>query len=98
VEVYPEYAQGLQDLEGFSHIILFYVINESSGYTLLSKPFLDDKLHGLFATRYPFRTNRIGLSVVRLTARQGDTLEIEGWICWMALLSWISNHTWKNSM
>jgi Uncharacterized conserved protein len=45
---------------------------------LLAKPFLDDKLHGLFATRYPFRPNQIGLSVVRLTARQGDTLEIEG--------------------
>ena len=78
VEVFSEYAQGLQDLEGFSHIILLYVFHESSGYTLLAKPFLDDKLHGLFPTRYPFRPNQIGLSVVRLTARQGDTLEIMG--------------------
>ena len=78
VEVYPEYAEGLQDLEGFSHIFLLYAFHESSGYSLLVKPFLDDHLRGLFATRYPARPNPIGLSVVRLTARQGNTLEIEG--------------------
>ncbi len=78
VEVYPEYAAGLQDLEEFSHIFLLYAFHESSGYSLLVKPFLDDQRHGLFATRYPCRPNPIGLSVVRLTARQGNTLEIEG--------------------
>jgi len=78
VEVYPEYAEGLQDLEGFSHIFLLYAFHESSGYSLLVKPFLDDHLRGLFATRYPARPNPIGLSVVRLTTRQGNTLEIEG--------------------
>ncbi len=78
VEVYPEFAEGLQDLKGFSHIYLLYVFHELSGYSLLVKPFLDDRLHGLFATRYPARPNPIGLSVVRLTARRGNTLEIEG--------------------
>jgi tRNA (adenine37-N6)-methyltransferase len=78
VEVYPEFAEGLQDLEGFSHIYLLYVFHESSGYTLLAKPFLDDQLHGLFATRYPFRPNPIGLSVVQLITRKDNTLEIEG--------------------
>ncbi|MGB8211944.1 MAG: tRNA (N6-threonylcarbamoyladenosine(37)-N6)-methyltransferase TrmO [Anaerolineales bacterium] len=78
VEIYPEFAPGLQDLEGFSHIFLLYFFYESSGYSLLVKPFLDDQLHGLFATRYPYRPNPIGLSVVRLIARQGQTLEIEG--------------------
>jgi tRNA-Thr(GGU) m(6)t(6)A37 methyltransferase TsaA len=78
VEIYPEYAEGLQDLEGFSHIFLLYAFHESSGYSLLVKPFLDDQLHGVFATRYPYRPNQIGLSVVRLIARQGSTLEVEG--------------------
>lgn len=78
VEVYQEYAEGLQDLEGFSHIFLLYAFHESSGYSLLVKPFLDDHLHGLFATRYPARPNPIGMSVVRLTARQGNILEVEG--------------------
>ena len=78
VEVYPEFAEGLQDLEGFSHIYLLYVFHESSGYSLLVKPLLDDRLHGLFATRYPARPNPIGLSVVRLIVRRGNVLEIEG--------------------
>ena len=78
VEVYPEYTEGLQDLEGFSHIFLLYAFHNSSDYSLLVKPLLDDQLHGLFATRYPARPNPIRLSVVRLTARNGNTLEIEG--------------------
>ncbi len=77
VEVYPEYAEGLQDLEGFSHIFLLYAFHESSGFSLLVKPFLDDQLQGLFATRYPARPNPIGLSVVRLTAHKGNILEVE---------------------
>ncbi len=78
VEISPEYAEGLEDLEGFSHIFLLYDFHESSGFALLVKPFLDDKLHGLFATRYPNRPNPIGLSVVRLLNRKGNLLEIEG--------------------
>jgi len=78
VEVYPEYAEGLQDLEGFSHIFLLYVFHKSSSYSLLVKPLLDDQLRGVFATRHPARPNPIGMSVVRLIARQGNTLEVEG--------------------
>ncbi|MDI6768912.1 MAG: tRNA (N6-threonylcarbamoyladenosine(37)-N6)-methyltransferase TrmO [Anaerolineales bacterium] len=78
VEVYPEFAAGLQDIEGFSHIILLYVFHCSSGYSLRVQPFLDDQLRGLFATRYPCRPNPIGLSVVRLLSRQENTLTVEG--------------------
>jgi tRNA-Thr(GGU) m(6)t(6)A37 methyltransferase TsaA len=78
VEVYPEYVEGLQDIEGLSHLFLLYVFHESMGYSLIVKPFLDDQLHGLFATRYPYRPNQIGLSVVRLIARKDNTLEVEG--------------------
>jgi tRNA-Thr(GGU) m(6)t(6)A37 methyltransferase TsaA len=78
VEVYPEFSAGLQDLDGFSHIILLYVFHQSNGYTLQVKPFLDDQVRGLFATRYPRRPNPIGLSVVRLLARQENILDIEG--------------------
>ncbi len=78
VEVFHEYASGLQDIEGFSHIILLYLFHLSTGYSLLVQPFLDNQLRGLFATRYPARPNPIRLSVVRLQARQGNWLEIEG--------------------
>jgi tRNA (adenine37-N6)-methyltransferase len=78
VEVYPEYAEGLEGLEGFSHIILLYAFHCSEGYALRVTPFLDDKQHGLFATRHPCRPNPIGLSIVRLLKRDGNLLEIEG--------------------
>ena len=76
VEIFPKFADGLQDLEGFSHIFLLYVFHQSEGYNLKVRPFLDDEDHGLFATRYPYRPNPIGLSVVHLLARRDNILEI----------------------
>jgi tRNA-Thr(GGU) m(6)t(6)A37 methyltransferase TsaA len=78
VEVYTEYAEGLQDVEGLSHVILLYVFHRSSGYALHVKPFLDDRQRGLFATRHPCRPNPIGLSIVRLVSIHDHILEIEG--------------------
>ena len=78
VVVYPEFVEGLQDVEGFSHIILLYAFHQSEGYALRVKPFLDDQLRGLFATRHPCRPNPIGLSIVRLLARRDNVLDIEG--------------------
>ncbi|MBL3582157.1 tRNA (N6-threonylcarbamoyladenosine(37)-N6)-methyltransferase TrmO [Oleidesulfovibrio alaskensis] len=74
----PELADGLKDLEGFSHLILLYHFHESSGYDLTLTPFLDTCKRGLFATRSPRRPCGIGLSVVRLTAVHGNVLELEG--------------------
>jgi tRNA (adenine37-N6)-methyltransferase len=78
VEVYPEFSDGLQDVDGFSHLHLLYVFHCSGDYALRVKPFLDDQLRGLFATRHPCRPNPIGLSVVRLIERRGNVLEVEG--------------------
>jgi tRNA (adenine37-N6)-methyltransferase len=78
VEVYPQYAQGLQGLEGFSHVILLYVFHCSEGYSLMVTPFLDDRQQGLFATRHPCRPNPLGLSIVRLLKIEDNWLEIEG--------------------
>ena len=56
VEVYPEYIEGLQDLEGFSHIILIYHLHLSKKpYSLKVKPYMDDNLRGVFSTRAPTR-------------------------------------------
>jgi len=77
VEVKPEFADGLKDLEGFSHILLIYHFHLSEGYSLLVTPFLDDDLRGVFATRAPRRPNRIGISVVRLLGVEGSRLSIE---------------------
>lgn len=73
-----EYEQGLNDLEGFSHIILLYQFHKSKGYDLMVKPFLDDQKRGLFSTRAPRRPNPIGLSIVHLIKRQGNRITIKG--------------------
>lgn len=78
VMVYSEFADGLKDIEAFSHIYLLYVFHNSVGYSLQVKPFLDNVEHGLFATRYPYRPNPIGISIVRLVSREGHSLNIEG--------------------
>ena len=66
VEVYPSYAEGLKDLEGFSHIYLIYHLHRVEGFCLTVTPFLDKQPRGLFATRAPCRPNPIGLSLVQL--------------------------------
>jgi tRNA (adenine37-N6)-methyltransferase len=66
IKIYPEYVHGLKDLEGFSHIILLYHFHLSKKSELLVKPFMDDEVHGVFATRASGRPNPIGLSIVRI--------------------------------
>ena len=78
VEVFKEYEDGLKDVEGFSHIIIVYYFHLSKTYSLNVRPFLDKKLHGVFATRSPRRPNRIGISTVRLLGRRGNILKIKG--------------------
>jgi tRNA-Thr(GGU) m(6)t(6)A37 methyltransferase TsaA len=76
IQLNPKYAEGLKDLEGFSHIILLYHFNLVKACSLLVKPFLDDNLHGVFATRSPARPNAIGISTVRLTRIENSILYI----------------------
>jgi len=77
VEIAPAYRAGIKDLEGFSHIILLYHFHLSRGFSLEVKPFMDDVVRGVFATRAPKRPNPIGLSVVRLTKVENFALHIE---------------------
>src|SRR5262245_56503265 len=73
----PTYQEGLQDLEGFSHLLLlyhFHLVRRSP--RLVVTPFLDDQPHGVFATRSPQRPNPIGLSVVRLVRIAGTQVYI----------------------
>ena len=78
VEVFPEFAEGLTDLEGFSHIMLLYCFHLVQGYSLMCRPFLDVRDHGIFATRAPRRPNPIGMSVVELLGIEGRVLTIGG--------------------
>lgn len=78
VEILPEYAPGLADLDGFSHVILLYHFHRAGPPQLTVVPFMDAQPRGLFSTRAPRRPNPIGLSIVRLLAIEGSVLHVEG--------------------
>ena len=75
-EIDPAFAAGLQDLAGFSHLILLYHLHRAPAPALLVRPFLDTAERGVFATRAPCRPNPIGLSVVRLLGVTGNILRL----------------------
>ena len=77
VTIFPEYKEGLKDLDGFSHIILLYHFHRTQQKELVVTPFLDNEPRGVFATRSPNHPNTIGLSAVRLLAIDGLRLIIE---------------------
>jgi tRNA-Thr(GGU) m(6)t(6)A37 methyltransferase TsaA len=77
VELFPAYQAGLQDIAGFSHLILLYHLHLIQEASLLVTPFLDNETHGIFATRSPKRPNPIGLSIVQLVRVEGNILHIE---------------------
>jgi tRNA-Thr(GGU) m(6)t(6)A37 methyltransferase TsaA len=74
----PAYAEGLSDLEGFSHIFLIYFFHRTAPMRLRVVPFLDTQERGVFATRSPLRPNPIGLSLVELLEIDGCRLTIRG--------------------
>ena len=78
IEFFDEFAAGLDDIEGFSHLILIYLMDRAGTPVLKPVPLLDDRPHGVFATRNPRRPNRLGLCVVRLGRRQGNLLHVTG--------------------
>lgn len=77
VEIFQEYAEGLKDLDGFSHAILIYHFHLSKESSLKVKPFMDDQKHGVFSTRAPSRPNSIGISVVQIIKIEGNILYIQ---------------------
>lgn len=77
-EVDPALVEGLQDLDGFSHLILLYGFHKSRGYELTVKPFLEDRQRGLFATRAPRRPNPLGISIVKLVRIEGTVVHFKG--------------------
>ncbi len=77
VEVFPAFAPGLKDLDGFSHIVLLYHFHSARNSKLVVVPFLDSKPHGVFATRAPTRPNPIGLSIVRLVRVEDNLVYVE---------------------
>ncbi|MFW6121166.1 MAG: tRNA (N6-threonylcarbamoyladenosine(37)-N6)-methyltransferase TrmO [Petrotogales bacterium] len=78
IEIDKECFEGLQDIQGFTHLHIFYWLHESTGFSLLVKTPWDSILHGVFTTRSPHRPNPIGHAVVELVERKKNILRVKG--------------------
>ena len=78
LEIESTLAAGLTDIEGFSHLFVIWAFDRSKSVELLGTPPTDDRPHGVFATRSPYRPNPIGLTVVELLRRDGNRLHVRG--------------------
>jgi tRNA-Thr(GGU) m(6)t(6)A37 methyltransferase TsaA len=77
VEVFKDFEEGLEGIEQFSHLILVYYFHKIKDERLKVKPYLENKIHGVYATRHPHRPNHLGTSVVDLLERQGNILLVK---------------------
>jgi len=78
IEIFPDYVEGLKDIDMFSHIFLIYLFDRAGPVELVRPTLLDDSPHGILATRHPCRPNGIGLTVVRFLKREGNRLTVNG--------------------
>lgn len=78
----PEWAEGLEGLEEFSHVIVIFWLDRPKDEELPLKVHPETRedmpLVGVFATRSPHRPNPLGLTAVELLAREGNILRVRG--------------------
>lgn len=70
------FAAGLECIDGFERIWLMYFLDRITTTQLRVTPYRDTSERGVFATRAPCRPNSIGMSVVRLSRREGNVLHV----------------------
>lgn len=78
IEVMPGYEQGLDGIEGFSHLFVVFYMHKNKKAKLRTVPLLEEEERGIFGTRSPSRPNHIGVSTVRLLSKEGRTLNVKG--------------------
>jgi tRNA (adenine37-N6)-methyltransferase len=77
----PEYAEGLDDVDEFSHIIVIYYFHKTRKPAPLKvHPKYCKELTpvGVFASRSPDRPNAFGKTVVKLLERRENVLKVQG--------------------
>lgn len=75
-----KFAQGLDGIEEFSHVIVVYWMDKVRGFSLKHRPQGNPKVPkvGIFACRCPNRPNPIGITTARLVSRKGNVLKVAG--------------------
>lgn len=78
IEIFPEFQNGLKNVEEFSHLIVLFYFHRAKEHLLIMKPRDHNTPRGVFAIRSPRRPNPIGFTVVRLLEREGPVLNVSG--------------------
>lgn len=80
VEIEKRWLKGLENLEGFSHIILLGWMDRTHKPVMKIRPkgIKSFPNVGFMATRTPHRPNPVGLTVVKLLKRRGCRLYVRG--------------------
>lgn len=80
LQLQPEYAAGLKDLDSFTYIYVLYFIDrlKCAAKMEVEPPWTAGHKVGLFASRSPVRPNPIGLSVVRVKGIDGCRVYTSG--------------------
>jgi tRNA-Thr(GGU) m(6)t(6)A37 methyltransferase TsaA len=93
IEIFPEFQDGLEGLDGSSHIFVLSYLHKLrpdqigplkvKPRRLLKKGFKLEELPlvGVFAIDSPTRPNPIGLTLVKLVKREGRKLLVQGLDC-----------------
>lgn len=80
----PQYAPGLQGLDGFSHVVVVFYLDRATGFDpakqLLRRPRGMENMHevGVFAQRTKYRPNPIGVASVELLAVRDNVVVVRG--------------------
>lgn len=78
IEVFPEFAPALKEIEEVSHLFVLYWGDRADRDVLQSKtPFSEDPV-GVFASRSPNRPNPIALCIGELLGMEGRRLTVRG--------------------
>jgi tRNA-Thr(GGU) m(6)t(6)A37 methyltransferase TsaA len=83
VALEPRWAEGLEGITEFSHVIVIFYLNriqEEGPLPLKTRPMGRKELPevGIFSTRTPYRPNGIGVTVVELLGQKGSELRVRG--------------------
>jgi tRNA-Thr(GGU) m(6)t(6)A37 methyltransferase TsaA len=76
LEIDADFRAGLQDLDGFSHVLVICHLHRVTGAELTVVPFLDTERRGIFATRAPKRPNPISLSLLRIKSVNKSSVQV----------------------
>lgn len=76
IEIYPEFAEGIANLEEYERIVVLFHFHRSKGYDLLQKRQGVGELRGVFSLCSPNRPNPIGMSILRLVGVEGNLLRV----------------------